>query len=128
MAHWQEWDELCVLSGIRPGGGPERLLMKSDIGEVAFEMVYEIESEAQLAQTPPTMTASDLNSIINEALTLATSGPGDDHDDVSEPKIPAWFENHISDWPGSQTSVAIGYFNEDGEALTANDVYQEDEP
>jgi hypothetical protein len=92
--------ELCLLSGLRPGGGPPYLLTSSDeIDLVVEEMADEI--KAILETTPP-----DLLSIIRESLALAFFDDFIDH---------TW--NHkkpsgLAEWSYFDVAIAIGYFDE----------------
>jgi hypothetical protein len=63
-------DELCLLSGIRPGGGPRNLLSQYDLDRVVAEMTDEIKT---ISKSAP----SDLDSILSESLALAA------HQDVN---------------------------------------------
>ena len=65
------WNELCLLSGLRPGGGPSHLLSDYDIDRVVEEIAGEI--KAILETTP-----LDLLSILHKSLTLAASYNLDD--------------------------------------------------
>lgn len=121
-----EWDELCVLSGICPGGGPHDLLHVSDVEQVSNSMASEIQSlpstDDHYAPTASRLTTSDLKLIVNDALTIA----------VTDDSIPAWFSGNIHSWHGSRNCVAIGHFDIDGTCpreyttTAADDFYFED--
>jgi len=95
-------DELCLLSGIRPGGGPRNLLYQDSVDTVVAEMTDEIKAISQT--TPP-----DLHSILRESLVLAA------HEDVGDyNEENAWKPPGLTQWPYFNTCIAIGYFDEFG--------------
>jgi len=102
------WEELCVLSGIGPEGGPRYLLDKSKVDETASAMACEIQNLTLADDATPSLTEHDLWHIVEEALTIATTG--DDDDDYYRPGVPTWFSDHIISWPGRQRCIAIGHF------------------
>jgi hypothetical protein len=69
-----EW-ELCVLTGIPPGGRPDDLL--PDRWLTASAMASEIQNPSPPDAPPWNLIKPDLASIIQEALSLAIA----DHDD-----------------------------------------------
>jgi hypothetical protein len=91
-----EWDELCVLSGIGPEGGPYRLFEKSQLHEVVSAIATDIHKLASIDTASPSISKSDLEYIIQKAL-------------------PHPFQDHIRQWPGSQTCIAIGHFDRHGD-------------
>ena len=103
-----QWEELCVLSGIGSRGGPRYLLTKSKVDETASAMACEIQNLTPTDDATPSLTEPDFWHIVEEALTIAITGDGDDF--WNEPRIPTWFSNHIIGWPGLQRCIAIGHF------------------
>ena len=95
------WNELCLLSGLRPGGGPSHLLLPDhDIDSVVEVMADEIR---EISETIPL----DLLSILRESLTLAADDDsGNDNWDNKKPP-------GLTEWSYFDISIAIGYF--DGE-------------
>jgi hypothetical protein len=87
-----QWDELCVLSGIGPEGGPPGLFNKSQLQDVASTMATDILNATNLS-----IFEADLKSIIQKALPLVT------------------LRDPICLWPGSQTCIGIGHFDRHGE-------------
>jgi hypothetical protein len=102
------WDELCVVSGIRPGGGPKALIYHGDLEEVASAIAEEVDASDETH-----LTLSQLRSIITEALTttlpISEGGLSQHEDDVW------WIPDGLLEWHGFDTSVAIGHFDEEGE-------------
>lgn len=90
-------DELCLLSGIRPGGEPRNLLYQDSVDTVMAEMTDEIKVISRT--TPP-----DLDSILREPLVLAA------HEDYEEN---TWRPPGFT-WLYFDTCIAIGYFDEFG--------------
>jgi hypothetical protein len=97
-------NELCLLSGLRPGGGPSHLLLPGhhDIDSGVQIMADEIK---EISETTPLQV--DLLSILRESLTLATDDDSGDHTWYNE-KPPG-----LTDWSYFDISIAIGHF--DGE-------------
>jgi len=105
-----EWEELCILSGIGPGGGPSCLLNESKVDETASAMVYEIQNLTLPGDATRShgLTEHDLQHIVEEALTIAST---DEDDFWNIPgSVPTWFPNHIIGWSGLQSCIAIGHF------------------
>jgi hypothetical protein len=102
------WDELCVVSGIRPGGHPWALFSPSDLEELSSTIANEVH-----VLTETHLDLSQLTSIVTEALTTflprEAGGLSQYDGDVW------WVPEGLFDWEGFDTSVAIGYFNEMGE-------------
>jgi len=88
-------DELCLLSGIRPLGGPRHLVNTHDLDRVVAEMADEIKA---ISGTTP----SDLVSILHESLALTAT---EDYDSWKPPGL-----THSS---YVNTCVAIGYFGDE---------------
>ncbi|KAH7924865.1 hypothetical protein BV22DRAFT_1012355 [Leucogyrophana mollusca] len=93
------YDQLCILCGIAPSGGPSQLF--TDPCDEADSLAAQIASKIILAD--PSQDYSSIFQIAQDAL-LET--------DETE-----WVPKGIRDWSGFQTCVAVGYFdNEDGAA------------
>lgn len=93
-------NELCLLSGLRPGGGPSHLLLPDDdIDRVIKEMANEIKA---ISETTPL----DLLSILHESIALAASDDSGD-DTWNSQKPPG-----LTDWSYFDICIAIGYFDE----------------
>jgi len=101
------WEELCVLSGIGPGGGPRYLFNQSKVEETASAMVCEIQNLTPPDDATPShgLTEHDLQHIVEEALIIANTGV-----DGCWNGIPTWFSNHIINWSGRERCIAIGHF------------------
>jgi hypothetical protein len=96
------YDELCLLSGIRPGGGPRNLLSQNDLDRIVTEMTEEIKT---ISKSVP----SDLDSILRESLALAA------HQDVNHyNEENTWKPPGLTQWPSFDICIAIGYFDESG--------------
>jgi len=87
-------DALCLISGIRPRGGPRHLVLTSDLDRVVTEMTDEIKA---ISETTPT----DLVSILREPLALAAK----EHDY-------SWKPPGLTQWHYFDICVAIGYFSD----------------
>ena len=93
-------NELCLLSGLRPGGGPSHLLEDYNMDRVVQEIAGEIKA---ISETTPL----DLLSILRESLALAASY--NLYDSIWENEKPPG----LTEWSYFDISIAIGYF--DGE-------------
>ena len=102
-------DVLCLLSGIRPEGGPHDLLCPSDLNRVVAEMTDEIKTISK-------STPSDLDTILRESLAFAAR---EDDDYFNEENT--WKPPGLTQWPLFDTCIAIGYFNKFG-GLSGRDV------
>jgi hypothetical protein len=117
-----EWDELCVVSGISAGGSPYQLLPTSVIDDVTAVMTSEIrrmplfDDQSETASTM-TSTTFDLRSVINVALTVAAATS---HEEEFF-SIPPWFSDHIARWRGAHRCIAIGHFNDREESPISDD-------
>ena len=95
-------DVLCLLSGIRPEGGPHDLLCPSDLNRVVVEMTDEIKTISK-------STPSDLDTILRESLAFAAQ-EDDDYFNAENP----WKPPGLTQWPLFDTCIAIGYFDKFG--------------
>ncbi|KAH7915361.1 hypothetical protein BJ138DRAFT_998127 [Hygrophoropsis aurantiaca] len=93
------YDQLCIVCGVAPSGGPSQLFTDPD--DEVEHIAEKIVSDILLAD--PSQDYSAVFDIVQDAL-LQT-------DEVQ------WLPDGIRDWSGFQNCVAIGYFdNEDGAA------------
>ena len=106
-------DELCLLSGIRPGGGPRNLLYKYDLDRVVAEMAGEIKAIYKAAPSD-----SDLDSILRESLAFAAIQDVNYYNEENTWKPPG-----LTQWSYFDTCIGIGYFDSFGccEAVYHND-------
>jgi hypothetical protein len=94
-------DELCLITGIRPGGGPRDLLYSHGIERVVKDMVHEI----KLLVSDP--KPSDLLTILEESLAVAI-----------DEKDQSWKPPGLGNWTYFNTCIAIGYFDQHGHCET----------
>ncbi|KDQ19418.1 hypothetical protein BOTBODRAFT_439102 [Botryobasidium botryosum FD-172 SS1] len=97
-------DALCIISGIRPGGGPNHLFSRSEEERVLGGLAEEI---AQTSQ----MEADSVYDILNDAI----SSLGDSHcshDDDAD-QLYEW-PHRYENWQFFSNCVAVGHFDGDG--------------
>jgi hypothetical protein len=95
-------DELCLLSGIRPGGGPQDLVHPYNLNRVVAEMTEEIKT---ISKSAP----SDLDTILRESLAFAAFPDVNCYNDGN-----IWKSLGLTQWPSFGTCIAIGYFDKFG--------------
>jgi hypothetical protein len=105
-------DELCVICGISPSGGPLWLLLKNDLEQVSHDIASEITS------TKDGKEHDEMLDIVREAL---SSSFADDERQINY--IPKWRPPGLTDWFAFQRCVAIGHF--DGEVGGATLLHDE---
>ncbi|KAH7874971.1 uncharacterized protein C8R40DRAFT_1147710 [Lentinula edodes] len=91
------WDELCVLTGIRPLGGPRILTTEVDL--TATAMAEEISRNSSTNIT-------ELRSTLKDALTLCSRSAMDQNH---------WWPDGFGDGGFFDTAIAIGYFGQFGD-------------
>ena len=98
------WDELCLLCGICPAGGPSALLHRNDLHDIACQLAADIRVD--------TLTDDDILSIVTDALSSSFS---------DDDRVLGYRPNWLPDGLGQRadltqcTCIAIGYFDVDRE-------------